>query len=173
LAGVPVEYVDTAEEMTEEIERLLESEHTDCFIAAAAVGDWKPAETHKEELSPHSKDSISLKFLPTTRIIDRIKEKFPHTYIVAFMEDSEGRKEFENGHGGASIYGGGKTSAEDSKNLPDSRRTQANADLIALDNARGGIHVFSRQGRKYHIPFSEEFKAAERLVDIVSQLMNE
>ncbi|MFP4619472.1 MAG: hypothetical protein ACLFMZ_11575, partial [Spirochaetaceae bacterium] len=47
------------------------------------------------------------------------------------------------------------------------------ADIVALDRIGSGMQVFSKQGRRYHIPFSDDFRAAERLVEIISQLVDE
>lgn len=164
LKSIPTVRVDTAEHMAEEIESLLTSEKYNCFIAAAAVGDWKASHSEAEKISTHSKDSITVEMVPTVKIIDRIKERFPETYLVAFR----------------ALY---KKELEELSADAQARMEKAHADLIAVNDVSGEevgfesehneMRVFSKSGREYHIPFSKKFKVAERLVEIIAQLISE
>ena len=61
--------------------------------------------------------------------------------------------------------------------------TKAKADVIAVNDVgsdgvgfesdNNEMRVFSKNGREYHIPFSDKFRVAERLVEIIAQLLNE
>ncbi len=164
LRTVPTVRVDTAEQMTKAVEELIEKESADCFIAAAAVGDWKAKELATEKISTHSVASVTFEMEPTVKIIDRIKDRFPDTYLVAFR----------------ALY---RKSLEELADDAVARMEKAKADLIAVNDVSGDqvgfeadsneMRVFSNSGRQYHIPFSKKFKVAERLVEIVAQLINE
>jgi phosphopantothenoylcysteine decarboxylase/phosphopantothenate--cysteine ligase len=164
VSSVPTIRVDTAEEMANEVVALLSSKRVDCFIAAAAVGDWKAAQTAKEKISTHTEDSITLELSPTVKIIDRIKERFPETFLVAFR----------------ALY---RKSPDDLSKDAASRMTKAKADVIAVNDVgsdgvgfesdNNEMRVFSKNGREYHIPFSDKFRVAERLVEIIAQLLTE
>ena len=53
------------------------------FIAAAAVGDWTPADPSRVKL-PTSDGRLVLELVPTAKILDRIKEWSPGSFVVAF-----------------------------------------------------------------------------------------
>jgi phosphopantothenoylcysteine decarboxylase/phosphopantothenate--cysteine ligase len=164
LKTVPTIHVDTAEQMMNAVEKLIERENADCFIAAAAVGDWKAKELSEEKISTHSTASVTFEMEPTVKIIDGIKERYPGTYLVAFR----------------ALH---RKSLEDLEDDAVARMEKARADLIAVNDVSGEevgfesesneMRVFSKSGRQYHIPFSRKFKVAERLVEIVAQLINE
>ncbi|MFP4491522.1 MAG: flavoprotein [Spirochaetaceae bacterium] len=164
LAGVPAKYVDTAEQMSEEIEKLIAEKNADCFIAAAAVGKWKPSDnsTHSADEQNRSEESFSLDLVPAARVIDRIRKKFPASYIVSFRTLPTNSESAER-----------ELAELEEKPVHSRDAFESKADIVALDRIESGMQVFSKQGRRYHIPFSDDFRAAERLVEIISQLVDE
>ncbi len=162
--GVPTSCVDTAEDMRLEIERILGETKIDCMIAAAAVGDWKSSSFSEEKVSTHGIEKLSIDLVPTVKIIDRIKELHPELFLVAFR----------------ALH---KKNLEELTQDAARRMEKAKADMIAVNDIANGdvgfesdhneMRVFSRDGRDFHIPFSKKSKVAERLVEIISQLLNE
>ncbi len=164
IAGVPTTHVDTAEDMLQEIERIINEKKIDCMIAAAAVGDWKASATSEEKISTHGVEKMDIELVPTVKIIDRIKELHPELFLVAFR----------------ALY---KKSVRELSQDAAQRMQRAKADMIAVNDIGNGdvgfesdhneMRVFSKDGRDFHIPFSKKFKVAERLVEIISQFLNE
>lgn len=81
--GVKVLYVDTTEDMKEAVLTEVESHRYDLIIAAAAVGDWRPIQKADKKISTHDKDRLVIEMEPTPKIIDQIKKKSPHVFLVA------------------------------------------------------------------------------------------
>jgi len=81
--GVTVVATDTAASMWEACRTVVTQEKPDVFIAAAAVGDWAPAHPSAVKL-PTSDGRLVLELVATPKILDRIKEWSPSTFVVAF-----------------------------------------------------------------------------------------
>ncbi len=75
---------DTADDMKKAVEKELASGDCDMMFASSAVGDWKPAEMCKEKISTRKNKKLVLELVPTVKIIDGIKKKFPKVFLVAF-----------------------------------------------------------------------------------------
>lgn len=155
---VNIHSVETAEQMLDTVKKLLAESQVDCFAAAAAVGDWRPSEKAGDKISTHGSDEMSLNLVPTPKIIDQVKKLSPDTFLLAFR----------------ALY---HKSVEELKEDGTRRMTAASADMIAVnDIGRKGsgfevetneLHIFDKEGKHTHIPTSEKFVAAERIVDIL------
>ena len=75
--------VDTADDMKKAVEKELKGGY-DMMFASSAVGDWKPAQMSKEKISTRKNKKLVLELVPTVKIIDGIKKKFPKVFLVAF-----------------------------------------------------------------------------------------
>jgi phosphopantothenoylcysteine decarboxylase/phosphopantothenate--cysteine ligase len=75
--------VDTADDMKKVVEKELKGGY-DMMFASSAVGDWKPAQMSKEKISTRKNKKLVLELVPTVKIIDGIKKKFPKVFLVAF-----------------------------------------------------------------------------------------
>ncbi len=156
--GARVQRVDTADEMRQTVENVLREKPTDAVIAAAAVGDWKPAETEAEKISTHDRSESVLTMVPTPKIIDSVKDIAPHALLVAFRALQ------------------GKT-AEELKENARSRMAKARADYIAANDVgkagagfesdRNELFLLSGTGEEEFIPLTSKFKAAERIVTVL------
>lgn len=82
-AGVEVVWAETAAQMFEACRTLVGQARPDVFLAAAAVGDWTPADPSAVKL-PTSGGRLVLELVPTPKILDRVKEWSPSTFVVAF-----------------------------------------------------------------------------------------
>lgn len=82
--GVKIINVSTAEEMKKGVEQELSSSDYDIMMAAAAVGDWQPVESSETKLSTREHKKLIMELVPTPKIIDRIKKRFPEVFLVAF-----------------------------------------------------------------------------------------
>lgn len=158
--GVQVHRVDTVEEMFARVEDLLSSGKTDGFVAAAAVGDWKPERTAEDKISTRSTDKLQLSLVPTMKILDRIKKISPDTFLVAFR----------------ALY---NKSPEELREDGIRRMEMAGADLIAVNDVgkpgsgfeveTNELHLFDATGDHTHLPLAGKFQAAELLVDYLAQ----
>ena len=83
-SGFKVVRVDTADDMKKAVEKELKSGKYDMMVASSAVGDWKPVEMSKEKISTRGNKKLVLELVPTVKIIDGIKKKFPKVFLVAF-----------------------------------------------------------------------------------------
>lgn len=82
-AGLEVIHAETAARMFEACKTLVGGTLPDVFLAAAAVGDWTPADPSPVKL-PTSGGRLILELVPTPKILDRVKEWSPNTFVVAF-----------------------------------------------------------------------------------------
>jgi phosphopantothenoylcysteine decarboxylase/phosphopantothenate--cysteine ligase len=81
--GVELIRAETASAMFDACRDLVTSARPDVFLAAAAVGDWTPAHPSAVKL-PTSDGRLVLELVPTPKILDRVKEWSPSTFVVAF-----------------------------------------------------------------------------------------
>lgn len=84
VSGVKIIKVSTAEEMKKGVEQELSSSDYDIMMAAAAVGDWQPVESSETKLSTREHKKLIMELVPTPKIIDGIKSRFPEVFLVAF-----------------------------------------------------------------------------------------
>ena len=78
--------VETVEEMLEAIENELKSKKYDVVVLAAAVSDFRVKE--KANVKIKSGKSLTLELEPTPKIIDRVKELQPDTFLVGFKAET-------------------------------------------------------------------------------------
>ncbi|HTH13646.1 MAG TPA: phosphopantothenoylcysteine decarboxylase, partial [Spirochaetia bacterium] len=81
--GIEVVRAETAGQMFEACQALVTNAKPEVFLAAAAVGDWTPAEPSKVKI-PTSDGRLILELVPTPKILDRVKQWSPSTFVVAF-----------------------------------------------------------------------------------------
>jgi len=159
---VKIHDTETADLMMGKMKELLESSQIDCVVAAAAVGDWKSAVSADDKISTHGASELDLKLIPTPKIIDQVKKISPDTFLVAFR----------------ALF---RKTVEELQRDGVRRMETAAADMIAVnDIGKAGagfevetneLHLFDKGGEHIHIPLSEKFAAAERIVDsIITQL---
>ena len=82
-AGLEVIHAETAAAMFEACQTLVTAQKPAVFLAAAAVGDWTPANPSEVKL-PTAGGRLILELVPTPKILDRIKQWSPSTFVVAF-----------------------------------------------------------------------------------------
>lgn len=79
--------VETTEEMHAAVLSELKSEKYDMMLAVAAAADWKPKKPYANKVSSHEQHSLELKLEPTVKIINKVKEVSPKTFLVAFRAE--------------------------------------------------------------------------------------
>lgn len=158
--GIRLLRAETADEMSRAIEQELAAGRYDVFVAAAAVGDWKPEHVSENKISTHEHTSIDLRLVPTAKIIDGIKAGHPGLFLVAFRALA------------------GFTPDE---LIADAHRRliQAGADLIAVNEITGeGVGFESDTNELYlvdpektveHIELTSKRLAAARLIDAIAR----
>ncbi len=153
-SGVEVVHAETAQAMFDACRELVSRNRPDVFVAAAAVGDWAPAQASDVKL-PTSGGRLLVELVPTPKILDRVKEWSPSTFVVAFRAQS------------------GMTDQELAADAK-ARLDKAGADLIAAnDTARPGegfeaetnsLLVLDRSGGAERIPLAGKAEVAHKLL---------
>ena len=77
--------VESAAEMREAVMRELAEGGCDVFIAAAAVGDFE-VERSEEKLRSGAERALRLK--PAPKIVEAVRKRFPHVFVVAFKAET-------------------------------------------------------------------------------------
>jgi phosphopantothenoylcysteine decarboxylase/phosphopantothenate--cysteine ligase len=153
---------DTAEAMQAAVAGELKRNSCDLFIAAAAVGDWKPKNKSPQKISTHAGQSLVLELEPTPKILDGVKKLSPQTFVVAFR----------------AVY---KLKKQELIDDALGRLKKAGADLIVVnDVGRPGagfeaetneLSVISPAGELIHLEKQAKPAAASRLLDIIAAKM--
>jgi phosphopantothenoylcysteine decarboxylase / phosphopantothenate---cysteine ligase len=162
-AGAKTRTVETSDEMYEAVKDELTNGGYDCFIAAAAVSDWKPARTDAKKVSTHQEKKLTLELVPTRKIIDEAKDWAPHTMLVAFR----------------AVY---RLTAEELVRDAADRLKRARADLIvANDTGEPGsgfetdtnaVTVVSADGRSISIPQAGKREIAFSILEIINEKLS-
>lgn len=151
---------ETAENMRDAVFDELKNSGYDVFIAAAAVGDWRPKRQSPEKISSHTHKSITVELEPTPKIIDGVKKISVKTFLVAFraLYNLSRNELIENAYG---------------------RLLKANADLIAVNDVSiegagfetdtNELYIIDAQKKIEHIPLTTKEKAASRIIEIIAQ----
>jgi len=160
-AGVAVVHAETAAAMFEACRTLVGESRPDVFIAAAAVGDWTPAHPSAVKV-PTSSGRLTVEFVATPKILDRIKEWSPHTFVVAFRAQA--------GLNDAELEADART-----------RLGKAGADLIAAnDTSRPGqgfesetnaLVVIDSVGTVERIALASKLEVAQKLLAKIARTL--
>jgi len=152
--GLEVVRAETATAMFDACRSLVSETKPEVFIAAAAVGDWTPVNPSPVKL-PTSQGRLTVEFLATPKILDRIKEWSPSSFVVAFRAQS--------GLDDGELEADART-----------RMVQAGADLIAAnDTSRPGqgfetetnaLVVVDPSGVVEHIALATKAEVAQKLL---------
>ena len=159
--GLEVVKTDTAAQMFEACRTVVSESQPDVFLAAAAVGDWTPADPSPTKL-PTDGGRLILELVPTPKILDRVKEWSPSTYVVAFRAQS--------GLDDAALEADAKA-----------RLAKAGADLIASnDTARPGqgfesdtnaLLVLDKNDGVERISFASKQEVAHKLLAKIARTL--
>ncbi|ADK80846.1 bifunctional phosphopantothenoylcysteine decarboxylase/phosphopantothenate--cysteine ligase CoaBC [Sediminispirochaeta smaragdinae] len=154
-AGVELIRCDTSESLLAASKRILDKKDVDIYVAAAAVGDWQCDSVSSTKISTHGRKELNLTLTPTPKILDRIKELSPKTYLIAFR----------------ALH---KVSEEELRKDALARMKKASADMIAVnDVSKEGsgfetetnqLHLFFKDGEEIDLPLSLKDAAARRLL---------
>jgi phosphopantothenoylcysteine decarboxylase/phosphopantothenate--cysteine ligase len=153
---------DTAETMYEAVAKELKTKSYDLFLAAAAVGDWKPKKKESQKISTHNRENLVLELEPTPKIVDQAKKWSPQTFVVAFR----------------AIYKlGNKELVADAHE----RLKKAGADLMVVNDVglpgvgfeaeTNELWLVSANRKPIHIPKQVKLQAASRLLDLIAEIM--
>ncbi|MBA3749550.1 MAG: bifunctional phosphopantothenoylcysteine decarboxylase/phosphopantothenate--cysteine ligase CoaBC [Nitrosopumilus sp.] len=149
--------VTTSQQMYDVIIKELRSIKYDIVILAAAVSDFKPSEFSNRKITSDT-ISLTLTFVPTVKIIDKIKNIFNDLFLVAFKADYEVPVDI--------------LLQKSYKKIID-----ANADLVvANDVGKKDTHIGSdlnevflidKNKNYYHIPIQNKFDVAYNIFKII------
>ncbi|MEM3437307.1 MAG: bifunctional phosphopantothenoylcysteine decarboxylase/phosphopantothenate--cysteine ligase CoaBC [Nitrososphaerales archaeon] len=157
--GAKVISVETTEEMYNEVISELKSKDYDVLIAASAVTDFSPEKKYDYKLSSREINQLNIKLKTLPKIIDKVKELSPKTFLVAFKADY-------------------KLSNEKLIDKAYELLKASNADLVVANdvsrkNAGFGadmneVIIVDKNGNFTHIPLSSKQAIASKLLDIIS-----
>ncbi len=82
-----VHRVTTSQEMLETVMSELSTRKTDGLVSAAAVLDYTPSETEDSKMASGA-ESLSVKLVPTKKIIEEARKKHKDLFIVGFKVES-------------------------------------------------------------------------------------
>ncbi len=85
-AGVHVVNVESAGQMHQAVEA--HRGELDVFIGAAAVADWRPAESHDQKIKKGDRDELELRLVRTPDIIASVAQWDPRPVLVGFAAET-------------------------------------------------------------------------------------
>lgn len=161
--GVKIVNVSTAEEMKNGVEEELSSSDYDIMMAAAAVGDWQPVESSDTKLSTREHKNLVMELVPTPKIIDGIKSRYPEVFLVAFRALHD---------------------LSEDELLDDGKRRMAiaDADMIAINDVSKAGRGFgtdtnemlavSRDGEIRKLELASKYEIGKKLLNIALEKIN-
>lgn len=81
-----IRHVETSQEMMQAVLDAIAAYKTSAFISSAAVLDFEPAQ--KEDRKRPSGEAYSVQLVPTPKIIEEVRKKHKHLFIVGFKVES-------------------------------------------------------------------------------------
>ncbi|MGB9659213.1 MAG: bifunctional phosphopantothenoylcysteine decarboxylase/phosphopantothenate--cysteine ligase CoaBC [Nitrososphaerales archaeon] len=156
--GARVISVETTEEMYNEVVSELKDKDYDVLIATSAATDFAPEKKYDYKLPSREINELIIKLKPLPKIIDKVKELSPKTFLVAFKADY-------------------KLSDEKLIDRAYELLKASNADLVvANDVSRKGsgfgvdtneVFVVDKARNVTHIPLSPKQLIASKLLDTI------
>lgn len=162
--GARVISVETTEEMYDGVISELKAKDYDVLIATSAVTDFGPEKKYDYKLSSREVNELTIKLKPLPKIIDKVKELSPKTFLVAFKADY-------------------KLSDEKLIDKAYGLLKASNADLVvANDVSRKGVgfgvdtneaFIVDKARNFKHIPLSSKQTIASKLIDVILRSIKE
>ncbi len=146
--------VETAAEMREAVLKVCGG--ADALVMAAAVADFQPASRSQHKIKKETMGELSLTLVRTPDILSEVAARFPRLVKIGFAAESE--------------------------NLLRNARAKLQAKsldmIVANDVSAAGsdtnqVTLLFRDGRIEALPLMSKAEVAERIVDIVGELINE
>ena len=152
--------VNTADEMKEAVEKELSAGKYDMMFASSAVGDWKPAVMSKEKISTRKNKKLTLELVPTVKIIDGIKKKFPKVFLVAFraLHDLSEKELLSDGKQRMKIADADMIAVNDVSKPGQGFETDTNA-MLAV----------TKDGKVTKLGFASKYEIARKLLSIAEE----
>ena len=150
--------VETTKEMHEAVVSELKSVRYDIVFACAAVADWTLEKPYTFKIPTKDVSEITLKMIPTSKIVDAVKKERPNTLLIPFraVHNRSDDELIQSGY---------------------ERLKRAKADLIAVnDVGRSGVgfgfdtnelFIVDKDKKVSHIPLASKREVARKLLDIV------
>lgn len=152
--------VNTADEMKEAVEKELAAGKYDMMFASSAVGDWKPAVMSREKISTRKNKKLTLELVPTVKIIDGIKKKFPKVFLVAFraLHDLSDKELLSDGKQRMKIADADMIAVNDVSKPGQGFETDTNA-MLAV----------TKDGKVTKLGFASKYDIARKLLSIAEE----
>ncbi len=160
-AQAEIRRVNTTQEMLDTVLEEISIHNADVFISAAAVLDYEPSEKEDRKIGSGSEE-LSVKLVPTKKIIDEARKKYKDLFIVGFkVESGVSDKELEE-RARAKVKAGicDLVVANDAEKKGVAFGTDTNEVLIV-----GG------KDYKKHVPLGPKSEIARRIVDVIIEMM--
>ena len=88
-----VRLVETGEDMVKAVELVLEEGPVSYALSVAAVADFAPTERAEQKISTAGLQELTVKLVPTPKILDLIRARAPNATLVAFKASSQASDE--------------------------------------------------------------------------------
>ena len=152
--------VNTADDMKEAVEKELASGNYDMMFASSAVGDWRPESMSREKISTRKNKKLVLTLVPTVKIIDGIKKKFPKVFLVAFraLHDLSEKELLSDGKQRMKIADADMIAVNDVSKPGQGFETDTNA-MLAV----------TKDGKVTKLGFASKFDIARKLLTIAEE----
>jgi phosphopantothenoylcysteine decarboxylase/phosphopantothenate--cysteine ligase len=155
--------VDTGKQMYDAVVAELEKkEKYDVAIMAAAVADYAPSSASTKKIDTRN-GRLDLSLAATKKIVDEVKKKSDGTFLVAFKAD----------------YGVSDSVLVDKayKKLQECKADLVVANDIGRDGSNAGsdrneVFIVDAKKNVVHVPLDDKQKVAKRLLEIVSESIN-
>jgi phosphopantothenoylcysteine decarboxylase / phosphopantothenate---cysteine ligase len=162
-SSIPIKKIETTKDMLEAVETSLISGKYNILVAAAAAADYSPAEKHPLKIATRDNPLLTMKLLATKKIIERVKELSPDTFLVGFKAEHDVSDE--------ALMKRGRTFFDNSR-----------VDLLILnDVGRVGsgfraetneVFIMDRSGEVRHIPLTSKSEIAGIILEKVLSKLN-
>lgn len=156
-----VHRVITSEEMLETVLSELSKQKTDCFVSAAAVLDYEPSKREDSKLASGAED-LSVKLIPTKKIIAEARKKQKNLFIVGFKVESGVSEKELDARAREKVKAGicDLVVANDEQKKGVAFGTDTNEVLIVGDS-----------GYAKHVPLAPKREIARQIVDVIIEKM--
>jgi len=162
--GARVISVETTEEICNEVISELKAKDYDVLIATSAVTDFGPEKKYDYKLPSREIHELTIKLKPLPKIIDKVKELSPKTYLVAFKADFRlsDEKLIDSAYELLKASNSNLVVANDVSRKGSGFRVDTN-EVFIVDRARNVIHI----------PLSSKQSIASKLLDTILKSIKE
>jgi phosphopantothenoylcysteine decarboxylase / phosphopantothenate---cysteine ligase len=154
IAGVKTIHVSTAEEMKDQV--MAYFDHSDVFISAAAVSDFKPVRQFSGKIKKESQQSINLELEKNVDILKEAGQKKTRQIVIGFAAEVNNLEK-------------NALSKLKSKNLDFIVANNLNRKDSGFGTDTNKVLIVDREGNMVDLPLMSKYEVAEHIFDKIKQ----